>query len=79
MKRRPLSSPSHAARRRIAHRAIAAAALSLLIAAPEIGVDSILLSWPLLGGPTTIARVVALASPIADEPIPAPISTKTMS
>ena len=34
-----------------------AAALSLLIAAPEIGVDSILLSWPLLGGPTTIARV----------------------
>ncbi len=34
-----------------------AAALSLLIAAPEIGVDSFLLSWPLLGGPTTLARL----------------------
>lgn len=35
-----------------------AAALSLLIAAPEIGIDSFLLSWPLLGPHTTIARVV---------------------
>jgi uncharacterized membrane protein YraQ (UPF0718 family) len=35
------------------------AALSLLIAAPEIGVDSILLSYRLLGGTTTVARILA--------------------
>lgn len=35
------------------------AALALLIAAPEIGLDSILLSWPLLGSHATVARVVA--------------------
>lgn len=34
-----------------------AAALSLLIAAPEIGIDSFLLSWPLLGPSTTFARL----------------------
>jgi uncharacterized membrane protein YraQ (UPF0718 family) len=35
------------------------AALGFLIAAPEIGVDSIALSWTLLGGETTLARVGA--------------------
>jgi hypothetical protein len=35
----------------------AAAALAFLIAAPEIGVDSILLSWSMLGPAATIARV----------------------
>jgi len=35
----------------------AAAALALLIAAPEIGIDSFLLSWPLLGPQTTFARL----------------------
>ncbi len=34
-----------------------AGALALLIAAPEIGLDSILLSLPMLGVPTTIARL----------------------
>jgi uncharacterized membrane protein YraQ (UPF0718 family) len=37
----------------------ATAALALLVAAPEIGIDSILLSLPLLGTQTTIARFVA--------------------
>ncbi|MCE9593162.1 MAG: permease [Planctomycetes bacterium] len=36
----------------------ATAALALLVAAPEIGVDSLLLSWNQLGGTTTIARLV---------------------
>ena len=35
------------------------AGLALLIAAPEIGIDSILLSLPLLGVSTTVARVVS--------------------
>ncbi|PIE17789.1 MAG: hypothetical protein CSA65_07770 [Proteobacteria bacterium] len=39
----------------------AAAALAFLVATPEIGVDAILLSFPLLGGPLTLARVVAAA------------------
>ena len=37
----------------------ATAGLALLVAAPEIGIDSILLSLPLLGWQTTTARVVA--------------------
>ncbi|MCC6407108.1 MAG: permease [Planctomycetes bacterium] len=36
----------------------ATAALALLVAAPEIGVDSLLLSWNQLGGPATLARLV---------------------
>lgn len=36
-----------------------AAALAFFVATPELGVDAILLSWPLLGGEMTIARVVA--------------------
>ena len=35
----------------------ATAAMSLLIAAPEIGIDSFLLSWSLLGSSTTLARL----------------------
>ena len=35
-----------------------AAGLALLIAAPEIGLDSLLLSLPMLGGATTLARLV---------------------
>ena len=38
----------------------ASAALALLVSAPEIGVDSILLSWKLLGPQVTIARVAAV-------------------
>jgi len=37
----------------------ATAAMALLVAAPEIGIDSILLSLPLLGWQTTTARVIA--------------------
>ena len=36
-----------------------AAALAFFVATPELGVDAILLSWPLLGGEMTVARVVA--------------------
>ena len=36
-----------------------AAGLALLIAAPEIGLDSLLLSLPMLGAPTTVARLAA--------------------
>lgn len=36
----------------------AAAALSFLVAAPELGVDAVLLSFPLLGLPLTVARIV---------------------
>ncbi len=36
----------------------AAAALSFLVAAPELGVDAVLLSFPLLGFPLTVARIV---------------------
>jgi uncharacterized membrane protein YraQ (UPF0718 family) len=39
----------------------AAAALAFLVATPEIGVDAILLSLPLLGGSLTLARVVTAA------------------
>jgi uncharacterized membrane protein YraQ (UPF0718 family) len=39
----------------------ASAALALLVSAPEIGVDSILLSWKLLGPEATVARVAAAA------------------
>jgi uncharacterized membrane protein YraQ (UPF0718 family) len=37
----------------------ATAGMALLVAAPEIGIDSILLSLPLLGWQTTTARVIA--------------------
>lgn len=37
----------------------ASAALALLVAAPEIGIDSLLLSFSMLGGPTTLARFAA--------------------
>jgi uncharacterized protein len=37
----------------------ATAALALLVAAPEIGVDSILLSLPMLGTATTLARLIS--------------------
>jgi uncharacterized protein len=37
----------------------ATAALALLLATPEIGVESILLTWVLLGAPLTLARLVA--------------------
>ncbi|HUR28233.1 MAG TPA: permease [Planctomycetota bacterium] len=37
----------------------ATAALALLVAAPEIGVDSLLLSWTLLGWEATLARLSA--------------------
>lgn len=36
----------------------ATAGLALLVAAPELDLAAVLLSWPMLGGPTTIARVV---------------------
>ncbi len=39
----------------------AAAALAFLVATPELGLDAILLSWPLLGWHMAIARVVAAA------------------
>ena len=35
-----------------------AAAMAFLVAAPELGVDAVLLSFPLLGLPLTIARIV---------------------
>lgn len=35
----------------------ATAGLALLVAAPELDLAAVLLSWPMLGGPTTIARV----------------------
>ena len=37
----------------------ATAGLAFLVATPELGLDAILLSIPLLGGPMTVARVVA--------------------
>ena len=37
----------------------AAAGLAFLVATPELGLDAIWLSWPLLGGRMTLARVVA--------------------
>lgn len=39
----------------------AAAAMAFFIATPELGVDAILLSWPLLGAEMTVLRVVAAA------------------
>ena len=39
----------------------AAAGLAFLVATPELGLDAILLSWPLLGGHMAIARLVAAA------------------
>lgn len=39
----------------------AAAALAFFVATPEIGIDAILLSIPLLGGQLTLARVLAAA------------------
>lgn len=38
------------------------AATALLVAAPELGLDAVLLSIPLLGGPLTVARVLAAAA-----------------
>ncbi|MGE3165771.1 MAG: permease [Planctomycetota bacterium] len=38
-----------------------AAATALLVAAPELGIDAVLISLPLLGGSFTIARVAAAA------------------
>ncbi len=35
----------------------ATAALALLVAAPELDLAAVLLSWPMLGGPTTLARI----------------------
>ncbi len=35
----------------------ATAGLALLVAAPELDLAAILLSWPMLGGPTTLARI----------------------
>lgn len=35
------------------------AALAFLVATPELGLDAILLSWPLLGGPLSVVRVLA--------------------
>ncbi len=40
----------------------AAAALAFLVATPELGLDAILLSWPLLGGHMALARLVAAAA-----------------
>lgn len=37
---------------------VSAAAMAFLVAAPELGVDAVLLSFPLLGLPLTIARIV---------------------
>lgn len=37
----------------------ATAAMAFLVATPELGLDAILISWPLLGADLTIARVVA--------------------
>lgn len=46
--------------RSLIHKGVgASAALALLISAPEIGVDSFLLSWRMLGPETTLARVGA--------------------
>jgi len=39
----------------------AAAAMAFFIATPELGVDAILLSWPLLGAEMTVLRVLAAA------------------
>lgn len=39
----------------------AAAGLAFLVATPELGLDAILLSWPLLGGRLALARVIAAA------------------
>lgn len=36
----------------------ATAAMAFLVATPELGIDSIILSWPLLGGELAIARLV---------------------
>jgi uncharacterized membrane protein YraQ (UPF0718 family) len=43
----------------IARGAPRAAALTLLVAAPELGLATLLISWRLLGGPITLARGVA--------------------
>ena len=37
----------------------ASAAMAFLVATPELGLDAILISWPLLGGDLAIARVIA--------------------
>ena len=48
--------------RSLVHKGVgASAALALLVSAPEVGVDSILLSWKLLGPGPTLARVAAAA------------------
>ncbi len=39
----------------------AAAGMAFLVATPELGLDAILLSWPLLGGHLAIARLIAAA------------------
>ncbi len=39
----------------------ASAGFAFLVATPELGVESVLISWPLLGGPMTGARIVAAA------------------
>ncbi len=43
----------------ISRGAPAAAALAFLIATPELGLDAVLLSFPLLGVPLTVARLIA--------------------
>lgn len=40
----------------------ATAAMAFLVATPELGLDAVLLSWPLLGAELTLARVVAAAA-----------------
>lgn len=45
----------------MARGAPAPAGMAFLVATPELGLDAIILSLPLLGGPMTVARVVAAA------------------
>ena len=39
----------------------ATAAMAFLVATPELGLDAVLISWPLLGGKMAVARIVASA------------------
>jgi uncharacterized protein len=48
--------------RSLALRGVApAAALAFLVATPELGIDAVIFSWPMLGAELTIVRVVAAA------------------
>ena len=48
--------------RSLANRGVpAAAGLAFLVATPELGIDAILLSWPLLGAKMTMIRIAAAA------------------